>query len=512
MLLMLPSIPLLLLFTFTTLILSATLFRRRKHGRRRPPGPRGLPVIGNLHRLGKLPHRTLQALAKLYGPIMSLQLGQVPTVIVSSSEAAEQFLKTHDLVFSSRHRIQATQYIAYGSKGLVFSEYGPYWRNMRKLCTLQLLTSSKVESFAPLRMREVQVAVKSLEKAATASEVVDLSEVVNNLLEDIVYKMVLGCSKDDEFDLKGLIQRGMNLSGTFNLADYVPCLGVLDLQGLKRSFKETSKGIDQVLEKIIQEHESGSNVQNGGHHKDFTDILLSHMNQPIDSNDEHSHVIDRTHIKAIILDMIAGAFETAATVVEWALSELLRHPRVMKNLQDELDNVVGLNKLVEEDDLAKLNYLDAVINEALRLYPPGPLVPRESIEDAMVHGYFIEKKSRIILNLWAIGRDSKIWSDNAEEFYPERFTNNSSDFRGHDFKFIPFGYGRRGCPGMNLGIVTVKLVVAQLVHCFSWKLPPHTSPIDLDMSEKFGLTIPRVKHLFGVPTYRLMRETLDRSS
>ncbi|KAJ1376172.1 Cytochrome P450 [Sesbania bispinosa] len=187
---------------------------------------RVFPVIGNLHMLGKLPHRTLEALAKRYGPAMSLRLGQVPTIVVSSSESAEQFLKTHDVVFASRPRIEASNYLTYGSKGLVFSEYGAYWRNMRKICTLQLLSSSKVDSFAPLRNRELQLT--SLTNFV--GEVVDLSEVVQNLVEAIVYKIVLGCNRDDEFDLKGLIHQWINLTGTFNLAYYVPCLGPLDLQ------------------------------------------------------------------------------------------------------------------------------------------------------------------------------------------------------------------------------------------------------------------------------------------
>lgn len=447
---------------------------------------------------------------------MSLRLGQVPHVVVSSSEAAEDFLKAHDAVFASRPRLEASKYFGYGSKGLAFSEYGPYWRYMRKVCTLRLLTASKVDSFAPLRKRELELAVKSLQESAAAKEgevVVDLSEVVHNVVEEIVYKMVLGSSKHDEFDLKGLIQNAMNLTGAFNLSDYVPWLRAFDLQGLNRSYKRISKALDEVMEKIIKEHEHGSDVQNEQHHRhrDFIDILLSLMHQPIDPYDEQNHIIDKTNIKAILLDMIAGAFETSATVVEWTFSELLRHPRVMKNLQDELDNVVGRDKMVEENDLAKLSYLDIVIKETLRLYPPGPLVPRESTEDAMVQGYFLKKKSRIIINIWAMGRDSKIWSDNAEVFYPERFINKNLDFRGLDLQYIPFGFGRRGCPGIHLGLATVKIVVAQLVHCFSWELPGGMTPGELDMSEKFGLSIPRVKHLIAVPKYRLFREACNES-
>ncbi|RDX58127.1 hypothetical protein CR513_62579, partial [Mucuna pruriens] len=477
-----------------------------KDKRRHPPGPPGFPVIGNLHMLGKLPHRRLERLSKKYGGIMSVRLGQVRTIVISSSLGAEQFLKINDAIFTTRPRLEAAKYFSYEWKGLAFAEYGAYWRNMRKMCTLHLLSMSKVQSFAPLRMTVLELAVKSLQKAAMVGQVVDLSNVVHHVVEDIVYKMVVGCSKHSEFDLVGLIQNEINLVASFNLADYVPCLQPFDLQGLKRRFKKVSKAIDEVLEKIIKEHEHNSNVQSERYHKDFIDILLSLMHQPINPYDEQNHVIDKTNIKAILLDMIGGAFETSVIVVEWALSELLRHPRVMKNLQHELDNVVGRNKLVEENDLAKLSYLDIVIKETLRLYPPGPLVPRESTEDAMIQGYFIEKKTRIIINLWAIGRDSKIWSDNAEVFYPERFINNNFDFRGYDFQFIPFGYGRRGCPGIHLGLATVKLVVAQLVHCFSWKLPGLMVPADLDMNEKFGLSMPRAKHLLAMPRCRLLKE------
>ncbi|KAG4992024.1 hypothetical protein JHK87_025481 [Glycine soja] len=396
-----------------------------------PPGPKPLPIIGNLHMLGKLPHRSLQALAKKYGPIMSIKLGQVPTIVVSSPETAELFLKTHDTVFASR----------------------------RKFCTTQLLSASKVDMFAPLRREELGLFVKSLEKAASSRDVVNISEQVGELMSNIVYKMILGRNKDDRFDLKGLTHEALHLSGVFNMADYVPWARAFDLQ-----------------------------------------------HQPMDQH-EQKHVIDRTNVKAIILDMIGGSFDTSTSAIEWAMTELLRHPRVMKTLQDELNSVVGINKKVEESDLAKLPYLNMVVKETLRLYPVVPLlVPRESLENITINGYYIEKKSRILINAWAIGRDPKVWCNNAEIFYPERFMNNNVDIRGHDFQLIPFGSGRRGCPGIQLGLTSVGLILAQLVHCFNWELPLGISPDDLDMTEKFGITIPRCKPLLAIPTYRLLNK------
>ncbi|KAJ1376178.1 Cytochrome P450 [Sesbania bispinosa] len=215
--------------------------------------------MGNLHMLGSLPHRSLQSLSKKYGPIMFLQLGQVPTIVVSSSQAAELFLKTHDVVFASRPKIQACELLLYGSKGLAFSEYGPYWRNMKKLCTLQLLTTSKIELFAPIRREELALVVKSLEKAAAVCQVVNLSDIVENLIEDIMYKMMLGRNRYDQFDLKRLVREALTMEGVFNLADYVPWLGPFDLQGFTRDCKKISKELDEILEMIITEHEQDAN-------------------------------------------------------------------------------------------------------------------------------------------------------------------------------------------------------------------------------------------------------------
>ncbi|GAU27760.1 hypothetical protein TSUD_215710 [Trifolium subterraneum] len=433
---------------------------------------------------------------------MSLQLGQVPAIVISSSKAAESFLKTHDINFASRPKIQGSELLSYGSKGMAFSEYSPYWRNVRKLCTVKLLSASKVEMFGPIRKEELGVLVKSLEKAALVGEVVNVSDVVENLIEEIMYKMILGRSKYEQFDLKKLVQRATILVGAFNLADYVPWLGAFDIQGLTRSCKETSKSLDEVLEAIITEHEQTTNVDI--HREDFVDILLSVTSQAINPENEQNLVIDRTNIKAILLDMIVAAVDTSATVIEWTLSELLSHPRVMKILQDEIQNEVGSKRMVEEKDLKKLNYLDMVIDEALRLYPVAPLlVPRECRESITIDGYFIKEKTRVIVNAWAIGRDLNVWSKNAEEFYPERFINKKMNYQGQDFESIPFGSGRRRCPGIQLGLATVKLVIAQLVHCFNWELPYNINPSNLNMEEKFGLSIPRAQHLHAIPSYRL---------
>lgn len=201
--------------------------------------------------------------------------------------------------------------------------------------------------------------------------------------------------------------------------------------------------------------------------------------------------------------MLAASMDTSATAIEWALSELIKQPRVMKKVQKELENVVGVEKMVDESDLESLEYLDMVVKETMRLHPVAPLLlPHASMEDCTIEGFYIPKESHIIVNAWAIGRDPFAWTD-PEKFFPERFEGSSIDLRGRDFQLIPFGSGRRGCPGMQLGLTVVRLVLAQLVHCFNWELPNGMLPTELDMTEEFGLTTPRAKHLVAIPTYRL---------
>ncbi|XP_022133318.1 cytochrome P450 CYP736A12-like [Momordica charantia] len=478
------------------LILKPWLFRSQN---KLPPGPRGFPVFGSLHLLGKLPHRDLRDLSQKYGSIMYMRLGIVPTIIVTSPQAAELFLKTHDLVFASRPFFEASKYMSYGQKNLGFAQYGSYWRNMRKMCTLELLSHHKVNSFRSMRREEVGLLVHYLRDAAKDHVVINLSSKIASLNTDMTCLMVFGKKyADAEFDERGfksVIQEAMQLVATPNLGDFIPCIAALDLQGLNRRSKAISKIFDGFFEKIIDEHLESKNENKT---KDFVDVMLDIM-----GSQETEYQIDRSSIKAIILDMLVAAMDTSATTVGWAIAELIKHPQVMKKLQEELQKVVGLDRRVEESDLDHLEYLDMFVKEILRVHPAAPLlVPHESLEDCTVNGYHIPKKSRIIVNAWAIGQDPNSWVD-PEKFFPERFIGSQVDVKGRDFQLIPFGSGRRGCPGMHMGLVVVHFVIAQLVHCFDWKLPNGMLPAELDMTEEFGLTCPRAQDLMVTPIYRL---------
>ncbi|MCD7464692.1 hypothetical protein HAX54_053239 [Datura stramonium] len=481
------------------------LWRNNKR-KKLPPSPKEIPILGHLHHLlGKNPHQDLNNLAKKYGPIMYLKLGFVDNIIASSPHAAEQFLKIYDQNFASRPPHEASKYIMYDQKNLSFGTYGPYWRNMRKLCILELLSTQKINSFQSMRREELNLLIETLKKKSHEKIVIDLSVTVTRLSVDTSCRMIFGKKyTDEEFGhekgFKDVVNEGMQLAAAPNLGDFFPFIGKLDLQGFTRRMKAVSKVFDEFLEKIIDEHEEIEDKLGQHQTNDFVDTMLNIM-----KSGETEFQFDRGHVKAVLIDMLIGSMDTSATTIDWILSELLRQPTILKKLQKELEEKIGMRRMVEESsDLDNLEYLDMVIKESLRLHPVAPLlIPHQSIEDCTIDGYFIPKNSRIMVNTYAIGRDPKVWPNNSDEFVPKRFVGSSTDLRGRDFELLPFGSGRRSCPGLQLGLPVVRLVVAQLVHCFDWKLPNGMSPKDLDMGEEFGLVTTRAKHLMAIPTYRL---------
>ncbi|XP_055833334.1 cytochrome P450 71AU50-like [Solanum dulcamara] len=468
--------------------------------KRLPPGPTGLPILGHLHLLGKNPHRDLQKLAKKHGPIMYVRLGLVPTIVASSADAAEKVLKTYDHIFASKPHHEASQYLAYGQKNLVFAKYGVYWRNIRKLCTVHLLSNHKINSFKSMRKQEIELLIESIKLDAHDRVAIDLSAKITSLNANLTCLMVFGKKfMDEDLDKRGfkaVVQDVVHLAATPNLGDFFPLLGVIDLQGITRKLKDLSKVFDEFLERIIDEHVENHDRKQT---KDFVDTMMDLM-----QSGEAEFQFDCQHIKAILLDMLLAAMDTTASSIEWILTELLRHPHVMKKLQKELQQVVGLERMVEESDLENLNYLDMVVKEGLRLHPVAPLFYHESMEDCVVDGFHIQKESRTVINCYAVHRDPNVWPE-PEKFLPERFFGSSLDFRGRDFRFLPFGSGRRSCPGMQLAVTIVRLVVAQLVHFFEWELPNDIQPCDLDIDEQFGIVTCREKPLLAIPTYRLKK-------
>ncbi|KAJ7963657.1 Cytochrome P450 [Quillaja saponaria] len=493
------QIPFTVLFTFFLFLFMAFSIVKRST-KNLPPGPRRLPLIGNVHQLtGALPHESLRNLAKKYGPLMHLQLGEVSHAIVSSPEIAKEVMKTHDIIFASRPHLLATRIIAYDSTNIAFSPYGSYWRQLRKICLVELLTQKRVQSLHFIREEEVSSFIVTI--ASHEGSVINLSDMVSSLTNGIVSRAAFGKKSRDGQAFVSALLAAFQLVAGFSIADLYPSIKVLQMiTGIKPKLEKIQKKFDSILENIIKEYKEGKLMtknSTGETEENLLGVLLK-----VQAKNDLEIPLTNSNVKAVILDIFGAGTETSSTTVVWAMSEILKNPIVMEEAQAEVRRVFDKKGYVDEADFDQLKYLKAVVKETLRLHPPLPLIlPRESSERCEINGYEIPAKTRVIINAWAIGRDSNYWTE-AEKFKPERFLDNPIDYKGTDFGYIPFGAGRRICPGMTFGMANVELPLAKLLYHFDWKLPNGMKPEDFDMSESeaAGLTLRRKDDLCLIPT------------
>ncbi|XP_027346252.1 cytochrome P450 84A1-like [Abrus precatorius] len=476
-----------------------------------PPGPKGLPIIGNMNMMDQLTHRGLANLAKQYGGVFHLRMGFLHMVAISNAEAARQVLQIQDNIFSNRPATIAISYLTYDRADMAFAHYGPFWRQMRKICVMKLFSRKRAESWQSVR-DEIDTIIRSV--TANVGNAVNIGELVFNLTKNITYRAAFGSnSTEGQEEFISILQEFSKLFGAFNIADFIPYLGWVDPQGLKNRLVKARGALDSFIDKIIDEHVEKKRSGNKNHacdeESDMVDELLNFYSEEAKLNNEsddlqNSIKLTKDNIKAIIMDVMFGGTETVASGIEWAMAELMRSPEDLKRVQQELADVVGLERRVEESDFEKLTFLKCAVKETLRLHPPIPLLLHETAEDAAVCGYFVPKGSRVMINTWAIGRDKESWEE-PEAFKPSRFLKPGvPDFKGNNFEFIPFGSGRRSCPGMQLGLYTLELAVALLLHCFTWELPDGMKPSELDTNDVFGLTAPRASRLVAIPSKRVL--------
>ncbi|KAM0055124.1 putative cytochrome P450 [Helianthus debilis subsp. tardiflorus] len=472
-----------------------------------PPGPKGWPIIGNMLMMDQLTHRGLANLAETYGGILHLKMGFRHTVAVSSPEIARQVLQVQDNIFSNRPATIAIAYLTYDRQDMAFANYGPFWRQMRKLCVMKLFSRKRAESWDSVR-DEVNSMIKIT--ADSSGSPVNLGELVFGLTHDIIYRAAFGSiSHEGKEEFIRILQEYTKLFGAFNLADFIPWLGFIDPAGLNTRLPKARAQLDGFIDKIIDEHLKKKKKKTGDDaDSDMVDEMLAFYCEEgnINEGEDMQNVIKltRNNIKAIIMDVMFGGTETVASAIEWALAELMHTPETLKRVQQELADVVGLDRRVEESDFEKLTYFKCVIKEVLRLHPPIPLLLHQSSEDTEVAGYHIPKDTRVMVNVYAVNRDKSAWED-PNTFNPSRFLQNGApDFKGSNYEFIPFGSGRRSCPGMQLGLYAMEMAVAHLLHSFTWQLPDGMKPSEIDMTDVFGLTAPKAIQLVAVPTPRLL--------
>ncbi|XP_050223165.1 cytochrome P450 736A117-like [Mercurialis annua] len=495
---------LLLPLFFTILASSFIIFFFKKPSplnRKLPPSPPNFPIIGNLHQLGLHPHRSLRSLAHTHGPIMLLHLGSKPVLVISSAELARDVMKTQDLIFADRPITKIQMMLLYDKKDVAFASYGEYWRQIKSLCVLHLLSNKRVRSYSKIREEEINLIIDTLKNSSSSTSVVNLSDLIIKVTNNIVCRIAMG-KKYNLVELGGRAFKEIfndiaDLLGSSDVGDYIPWLGwVNHVTGLYAKARKVAKEFDDFLENVVEEHiASGCYMKEDTTNKDFVDVLLWLQKENL-----AGFPIDRTCIKAITLDIFAGGTDTTYTLMEWVMTELLRHPEIMKRVQSEIREIAKDKIFISETDLNKLQYLKAVIKETFRMHPPVPLlVPRVARKDVKLQGYDIAAGTQVLINAFAIGRDAASW-DQAEEFRPDRFLNSSIDFRGHDFELIPFGSGRRICPGIHFATITYELVLANLLYKFDWTLHGVAKGEDLDTTESTGISIHKRNPLFVVAT------------
>ncbi|GMP91957.1 hypothetical protein CsSME_00042406 [Camellia sinensis var. sinensis] len=414
-----------------------------KSTNRLPPGPRGLPLIGALPLLGAMPHATLAKMAKKYGPIIYLKIGTSASTIA--------FLKALDTNFSNRAPNAGATHMAYRSQGLVFPDYGPRWKLLRKLGDLHILGVKALEGWAPFRTVELGYVLKAMHDLSCRGEAVVVAEMLSFAMANMIGKVVLGRRlfekqglESNEF--KDMVVELMTKARFFNFGDFVPSsvASWLNFGGVELGTKHIRKKFDVFL----------------------TTMIGTTTSWVLDDR------LSVTNIKAVLLNIFTAGTDTSSSIIEWALAEMLKNPKILNQAQEEMDRVI------------------AICKETFRKHPSTPLnLPRVSAEACEVNGCYIPKNTRLAVNIWAIGRDPDVW-ENPLDFIPERFLsgkNTKIDPLGNHFELIPFGSGRRICAGARMGVVFVEYILGTLVHSFDWKLAHGAA--ELNMDEAFGLAL-----------------------
>ncbi|CAN4090775.1 unnamed protein product [Withania somnifera] len=380
-----------------------TLAKLRSRGTKKlPPGPTPWPITGSLHLLGAKPHVSLANLAKTYGPIMSLKLGQITTVVISSSSMAKQALKNHDQAFSNRFIPDAAQAHNHYQHSVVWLPVCPQWRTLRRILNTNIFSCNRLDANQHLRSEKVKELIAYCAKCSQEGEALEVGQVA--------FKTNLNL-----------------LSNTFFSKD------------LADPFSDSK-------------------------------------------------------------DLFAAGTDTTTSTLEWAMTELLKQPEITKKAQAELEHIIGKGKQIKEVDVSRLPYLQCIIKETLRMHPPAPfLIPRRMKQDVELYDYIIPKGSQVLVNVWAIGRDSTSWEDPLM-FRPERFWGLDLDMRGQDFELIPFGAGRRICPGLPLAFRMIPVMLGSLLNTFNWKLEEDIGLNEIDMEEKFGITLAKSHPLRAIPS------------
>ncbi|KAK9009846.1 hypothetical protein V6N11_036370 [Hibiscus sabdariffa] len=457
----------LLLLLLPWLLLQA--FYSFRNGSILPPGPRRLPIFGNLFDLGDKPHWSLAKLAQIHGPVMSLKLGSLFTVVVSSEAMAKEILLKQDLNFCNRTIVDAVRASQHYEVALPWLPVSPLWRTLRKVCNTHIFSNQKLDGNQYLRRDKIQQLIANVRKSCLEGEAINIGQAAFdttiNLLSNTIFSMDL-VDPDSIIarEFKETVREIMIEAGKPNLADYFPLLQKIDPQGIRGRITVHFDKVISLFDKMLDERQQARTSQESipTASNDVVDTLLDILESGFEE-------FNKTHVTHLLLVLFVAGTDTTSSTLEWAMAELLRNPHVLLKAKTELEQAIGKGKPVEECDITGLPYLQAIIKETFRMHPAVPLLlPRRAGSDADVCGFKIPEGSQVLVNVWAIGRDPSIW-ENPNSFMPERFLGSETDVKG------------------------------SLVNSFDWKLEGGILWNEMNMEEKFGLTLQMAQPLRAIP-------------
>ncbi|KAH0468418.1 hypothetical protein IEQ34_003451 [Dendrobium chrysotoxum] len=476
-----------------------------------PPSPPSIPILGHLHLMLKKNSsmlRNLTAISAAHGPVLLLRIGSRPILLVSSYSAAISCFTTNDLVFATRPVLPSIRSISFNYSGIGSAPYGHHWRTFRRIAIIELFTSSSLRSFAEARRAELRSLLAKLFDDSKGGNwcTVELKPRVFGMTLNVIVRMLtgdkyygegeLGMKKMVEF--KEMEEELMAKGGGLIFTDFFPFLKLIGLQWLQlRSMGKLLAKRNSILQRLIDEQRVKKNSSSSKNNC-LLDVLLSMQEESPESITDDS-------IKAVTQSLMLGGSVPITETLIWAMSLLLNNPTTMNKAKDEIDNCISSQRLVEEEDLPNLPYLHATIKETLRLYPAVPLLNlHEAREDCTVAGYDVRRGTMLLVNAWVIHRDPIDWAA-PEEFRPERFVGSESCGKGMTKMMIPFGMGRRGCPGEAMSNIQIPLMLAAMLQCFEWKT---VDDKQVDMMDKGNIrTLPK-----AVPLKLLCRPRQEMTS
>ncbi|CDP10329.1 unnamed protein product [Coffea canephora] len=431
-----------------------------------PPGPHQYPIVGNMFQLSGIFHSTLAKLSKTYGPLMSIKVLNRRMIIVSSPKVAKELLQKHDHLYTSKLVLDSARAFDYHNQGH--------------------------------RQEKLQQLCNYVDGCCINGEAVEIGEAafttILNILSNTLFSVDFGnYESNSSRELKEIISGVVDTIAKPNLSDFFPVLRAIDPLGIRRQtkfyFGKLLQKFEEIIRQRLQEREKSLAYLR---RNDLLEVLL-------DLTQQQKSEWGIEEIKHLLLDLFLAAFDTTSSTVEWAIAELLRNPEKMERARSEIREIIGRGKLVQESQIFALPYLQAIIKEVFRLYPPATTISRYYEADIEIGQYIVPKNALVLVNLWAIGRDSSLWSS-PDSFVPERFLDSEIDVKGQHFELLPFGTGRRMCLGMPLADRFIHLTVASLIHNFDWKIEGGIKPEDVDMSEKLGVTMQKALPLKAIPT------------